>query len=141
MSSTSDAFEKHLKNAGYSLTSARKKVFGGLESHEPQTVNELVKRLVGQVDRASVYRTIALFEKLGVVQRLQMGWKYKLELSDLFNYHHHHITCSSCGKIVPLREDVLLESAIDSVAQEYGFTTVRHQLEIQGICKDCNKTA
>src|ERR1700722_13846047 len=81
-----------LKSREYSLTAARQAVFSALLDKEPQTMQQLVAACP-TIDRASVYRTVSLFEQLGVVQRLQIGWKYKLELSDRFHHHHHHLTC------------------------------------------------
>src|ERR1700733_372533 len=94
-----------LKAHHQSLTKSRLLIFTALEDKEPQTMHEIVAACQGQVDRASVYRTIALFERLGIVLRLQIGWKYKLELSDDFHHHHHHLTCRQCGKTIPLPED------------------------------------
>lgn len=132
--------EKQLRNFlkahQLSTTDTRLKVFKALDKQEPQTMSELITTLTN-VDRASVYRTVALFEKLGIIRRLQIGWKYKLELSEQFNYHHHHISCTKCGAIFPLREDANLEAIINSLANEYGFEPQDHQLEIQGLCRNC----
>ncbi len=91
------------------------------------------------IDRASVYRTIALFEKLGIVQRLQIGWKYKLELSDAFHRHHHHLSCTGCGSTFALQEDPELEARLTLLAQRQHFAMHGHQLEIQGLCNKCSK--
>lgn len=130
---------KHLRNSGFSVTKARQLVFDALERQEPQSMSEISNQLRGTIDRASIYRTIALFEKLGIVQRLQLGWKYKIELSDKFSYHHHHISCTNCHQVFPLREDRTLEAAMNSLAREYGFTPVSHQAEIQGLCSQCQQ--
>lgn len=132
-----ELFHKTLRNSRYSVTEARKLVFEALEHEEPLSMAELLIKIDGLVDRASLYRTIALFEKLGIVQRLQIGWKYKLELADDFSFHHHHITCRVCGLTLPVREDLTLEASIRNLAMEYGFTDSRHQLEIHGLCPRC----
>jgi len=126
-----------LKQQRHSLTTARQTIFAALEDKEPQTMHEIVAACAGQVDRASVYRTIALYEQLGIVQRLQIGWKYKLELSDSFHRHHHHLTCLKCGKITPLPEDRQLEDRLQLLAQSQNFLAQGHQLEIQGLCPLC----
>jgi len=90
-----------------------------------------------KVDRASVYRTIQLFEQLGVVQRLQIGWKYKLELSDKFSAHHHHLSCVQCGRTIAIDEDTALEKRMRLLASAYGFLPQGHQLEIRGLCEAC----
>jgi len=126
-----------LKKHRQSLTGARLAVFKALENKEPQTMREIVAACAGKADRASVYRTVALFERLGIAQRLQIGWKYKLELSDAFHRHHHHLTCLSCGRTFPLPEDRQLEAGLHSLSRAQGFLMKDHQLEIQGLCKDC----
>jgi Fur family ferric uptake transcriptional regulator len=120
-----------------SLTKSRLAVFAALQDKEPQTMHEVVLACGQQIDRATVYRTITLFEKLGIVQRLQIGWKYKLELGDNFHHHHHHLTCKRCGKTIRLPEDSQLEKRLHSLAQAQNFTMQGHQLEIQGVCQSC----
>lgn len=129
-----------LKQHGQSLTKARQTIFASLENKEPQTMREIVAACGDRVDRASVYRTIALFERIGVAQRLQIGWKYKLELSDAFHRHHHHLTCRRCGRTFPLPEDRQLEKRLEALADGRSFTMQGHQLEIQGLCEICSKT-
>lgn len=137
MTEPSELFHQTLKKNLYSVTKARTLIFEALEDEEPLSVAELQTKLGDMVDRASLYRTITLFERLGIVQRLQIGWKYKIELSDSFSFHHHHITCKGCGLTLPVREDLTLEASIRTLAMEYGFTEVTHQLEIHGLCPRC----
>jgi Fur family ferric uptake transcriptional regulator len=132
--------EKKLKESGQSYTKSRQLVFTALEGQEPLAMSELVARVDKSIDRASVYRTIKLFEELGIVHKLQIGWKYKLELSDDFHDHHHHIACVKCGSIKPIHEDPKLEASIMKLAQENKFSLLTHQLELRGICKNCQKS-
>lgn len=135
MSSPKEAFTKLLKENGQSVTSARLAVFEALLGSEPISMHELVRR-AGQIDRASVYRAVGLFERLGVVQRLNIGWKYKIELTDHFAEHHHHLTCTSCGKTIPMNEHEL-ETLIAKLAADHNFKPTAHQIEIQGLCENC----
>ena len=126
-----------LKTHRQSLTNARQVVFNAMQGEEPLTMHELVKACGEQLDRASVYRTIALYEKLGIVQRLQIGWKYKLELSDRFSHHHHHLTCTGCGITIPLPEDQRLESRLHELSEDLHFKPEDHQIEVRGLCATC----
>lgn len=89
------------------------------------------------IDRASIYRTVDLFVRLGIVDRLQFGWKYKLELSDTFSHHHHHMTCTSCHAVLAISENDALESLLRELAANAEFTATGHQIEIRGLCKAC----
>ncbi len=126
-----------LKKDGSSLTKPRRVVFDLLLNQEPQSMQVIVKRAEGQVDRATVYRIVELFERLGIVHRLNIGWKYKIELSDIFAEHHHHFYCTNCGRTYPLSANAMLETMINSVVSKEGFSPRGHQLEIYGLCASC----
>jgi len=135
MSSAKEIFVALLRDGGNSITQARTAVFEALIGQEPLAMHEIVKR-AGKIDRASVYRAIDLFERLGIVQRLNTGWKYKIELTDKFLEHHHHLTCTNCGQTITMNEQEL-ESFIDRLAKAHGFQSTAHQIEIQGLCSTC----
>jgi Fur family ferric uptake transcriptional regulator len=127
-----------LSKNGSSLTTPRKIVFNLLLSQEPQSMQVLVKRAEGRVDRATVYRTIEIFEELGIVHRLNIGWKYKVELSDIFLGHHHHFHCNNCGKTFTLSANPMLETMIDTAVAKEGYSPRSHNLEITGLCPNCS---
>lgn len=137
MTDSLDQLNKVLKQHGQKSTNARQLVFKALLDKEPQTMQEIYTYCEGLADRSSVYRTIALFEQIGIVKRLQIGWKYKLELSDDFHHHHHHLTCLRCGKTTPLEEDKELEKRLKILSDKQDFHITEHQLEIQGYCRNC----
>jgi Fur family ferric uptake transcriptional regulator len=130
-----------LKKNNASLTKPRKVVFNLMLNKEPQSMQVLVKRAESSVNRATVYRTIELFEQLGIVHRLNIGWKYKIELSDVFLGHHHHFHCSNCGKTFTLPPNTMLETMIDSAVAKEGYSPRGHNLEIYGLCQNCSQTS
>lgn len=130
------AFSAVLKNNGYSFTQPRKAVFNALYNAEALSIHELTK-LLPTVDRASIYRTTELFEALGIIHRIQIGWKYKLELSDMFRAHHHHAVCTNCGSTIPVHEDPLLEQHIQALGTSQRFKVTSHTLELRGLCQPC----
>jgi len=125
-----------LHDNSLSLTKQRQLVFELLEDSEPLSMHELYALSKDSLDRASLYRTVSLFEKLGIIQRVNIGWKYKVELSDSFAGHHHHLTCLKCHKVIPINE-AELEAFIGSVAASHNFRPLEHQVEIQGVCRLC----
>lgn len=126
-----------LKKHGHSVTRARKDVFIELQRSGPCTIAELNSKLSSGMHRASIYRTVQLFEEIGVVRRIQIGWKYKLELSDIFNDHHHHAHCVSCYKILSLPLNNQLERLIMIDAEKQGFEITEHNVELYGYCQQC----
>jgi len=137
MDTAKNLFISTLKKHKLSASKARLEVFNALLHQEPLAMSEIVTKLSGKVDRATVYRTIDILEKITVVQRLQIGWKYKIELTDSFHEHHHHIICQKCGTLVAIDGDSHIEQDISDLAKKFGFSITSHQLEIKGICKSC----
>lgn len=129
-------FKKLLKGKGYFLTAPRMRAFGLLQNQPALSIKELIDLMKG-FDQTTVYRTIDLFEKLGVITRVQLGWHSKIELSDTFQHHHHHLTCANCGKVSVLQEDETIEHRIKLLSQASGFKPTDHQLEIRGLCQNC----
>lgn len=132
--------QKTLKDSGYKSTKTRMAVFSCLQDQPPQTMSDLIKNLEGKVDRVTIYRTIDLFERIGVVRKVTFGWKYRIELGDTFSIHHHHITCQSCGEVSVIHEDEATEKRINKLGQNKGYFVTSHQLELQGYCKRCKHT-
>jgi len=137
MDSPTTSFAELLRARGHSLTTARRLVFRELQRHESVTMQQLWKKLSPSIDRASIYRAIGLFVELGVAKRVNVGWKYKLELSGQFAEHHHHLTCNRCGRVVAMNESVL-EEFIQYVSDKHGFRPASHQVEIVGVCDVCS---
>lgn len=126
-----------LKENGHQITATREKIFSVLLRSEPQTMNDIILKAHGVADRVSVYRNIDLFERLGVVHRVYVGWKYKIELSDAFTEHHHHLSCLSCGKIIDIQDHNAIDEFIKKISIKYDFEPHRHQFEVDGICSNC----
>ena len=131
-----NVFEKALKKNRVSLTKPRQAVFNALQHHRSFTMAELIAACPG-IDRASVYRTSELFEKLGILVRIPHGWKYRLELGEAFHEHHHHATCATCGASIALPEDPALETRLHELAARRHFTLTSHQIELTGTCAAC----
>ncbi len=137
MTTVTTTLALHLKSAGYSVTQPRQLVFSALQEHAPLSMHTLYTSLQNEVDRTSVYRTVELFEKLHIAQRVAKGWKYMLELTDEFVPHHHHFTCTQCHASLSFDEPALLDTMLESVAEQNGFVVSKHTLEIEGLCSSC----
>jgi Fur family ferric uptake transcriptional regulator len=130
-------FKKRLKQNGHFVTMPRMRLFAILQDNPALLISELITKL-NTHDQATVYRNIKLFEELGIVNRLQLGWESKLELSDRFEHHHHHMTCLRCGKVLVLQENIAIEKEIARIGTGTNFTITDHQLEIRGYCSVCS---
>ncbi len=128
---------KALKDAGQSVTRPRLQVFEALHRADgPVAVSTLAGLLESQMDRASVYRTVGLFRKLGFIRDVAAGWRPMVELGDRFDPHHHHLTCTDCGRSAVF-EDKGLEQVLVKLAMDQGYLLANHQVELTGLCSAC----
>lgn len=139
MNNAKSTYVRFLKSHRLSITTPRLEVFDALYTYGLQTVNQLLSRCPLS-DRASIYRSITLLERLGAVNRIPQGFKYKLELSEVFLPHHHHIICVRCGRHSDV-EQKRLEDVLISIADSEGYTLASHKVELQGLCPKCQTTA
>ena len=125
-----------LKTQGFSATKARMAIFKAIVTTQPATMNQLVA-CVPNIDRATVYRTIQLYVDLAIAKKVYTGFKYRIELGDSFQEHHHHLTCMKCGTVIDIHTPEI-EYAIEQTAKNNGFRPIRHDLEITGYCSNCS---
>jgi Fur family transcriptional regulator, ferric uptake regulator len=131
-----DLFKRLLQKNRLFATTARLRLFAALQESGASTIKSLIAKLPRH-DQSTVYRNLKLFEGLGVISRLRLGWKSKVELSDAFHHHHHHLTCLKCNKVIVLPEDTVLEGEIARLSYKHRFKSIDHQLEIRGFCQIC----
>lgn len=128
-----------LKDNNVSVTAARKAIFETLHKADEPLKNGEVARRTPNVDRASVYRTLELFSKLGITETIIRGWTPLTELAEPFKSHHHHIICERCGRVEEIENDTL-EDVLGLVASRHDFALKKHVVELTGICKQCRET-
>lgn len=134
----------YLKSKGYKLTAQRECILGIIIENKDKhlTVDEIYKYVYEKnrtIGIATVYRTILLFEELGVISKLIFDDRIiRYELSSLDEEHtHHHLICVKCNKIMEVKED-LLEELEKQVEDKYEFKILDHNVKILGICNKCN---
>lgn len=98
----------------------------------------LEKQLVG-VDRSSVYRNIDVFQKLDIIQELNLpsiGKRYQYVLDRKV---HHFYICKSCGKANRGNEELFkkIESALRDV---HGFSKANLSVVFYGLCSKCGNS-
>ncbi|HHV62741.1 MAG TPA: transcriptional repressor [Firmicutes bacterium] len=99
------------------------------------------KKRYPDIGLATVYRTLELFESLGIVSKLEFGEagsKYEFN-PEMERHYHHHLICLGCGAIMEFNED-LLEDVERAVAGRTGFKITDHSLRFYGYCQNCVKT-
>lgn len=96
-------------------------------------------RLAGSnVSKATVYRTLALLVKCGILREVIFGEKHIHYETTLGKTHHDHLICLSCGKIIEFAEPTI-EQLQETICAAYQFLPHRHKLEITGLCQACQQ--
>ncbi len=138
-----EAILERLDQEGYHLTSPRRavlsEIIGRTTPFTSADLLEQIERKAPTIGRATVFRTIDLLCRLGVVQRIHedaAGGRCHAYLA-CDEHHHHHLICQSCGKVTDFREDAALDALVRTVEQRTAFRVEAHRLELIGICPDC----
>ena len=83
-----------------------------------------------------------MLEQAGVVRRvITEGDFARFELAEDLTEHHHHLVCSSCGRVedvrVPPAFEADMDRTLDRLARKARFATVSHRLDLIGTCREC----
>lgn len=138
MTPQTERFKQILRDNGISITAARLALFDTLLNHQQPLKNGEVAALTPSVNRASVYRTLELFDHLGITTTLVRGWTPFVELAEPFKPHHHHLLCDQCGIAIEVTSDKI-ESIIHEITKSQSFTPTSHHFEINGVCQGCRE--
>ena len=128
--------EKLLANSQLRITKSRKAIFQTLKITTKPLSQAEIATLTPAVDRGSVYRTIELFLKLGIIVSITYGWRQRFELAAPFRPHHHHLHCVNCDKTEEIQSEYL-EGLIHKIASTSNFRILGHTFEVMGICRAC----
>jgi Fur family transcriptional regulator, ferric uptake regulator len=94
------------------------------------------------IDRATVYRTIALLKVRGLIDELDLmhieGEKHYYEAKT--SCDHSHMACFRCGAIMEYASSSF-EKLKKEMAKQSGFQIRVVRLEVGGICQRCQKAA
>ena len=131
-----------LREEGYKLTPQRRAIIATIiSSHEhltPADIYEKVHREYPAIGLVTVYRTIEVLARLGLLCEVHVGGSCHSYLIRRPPEHHHHLVCKECGAIVDLDESVLLPLK-DFLLREYKFVADLRHLAIFGHCINCSK--
>ena len=132
-----------LRVEGYKLTPQRRAVLEAMMINEgkhlsTEEIYDVVKNDCPEIGLATVYRTVQLLEKMGVVSRINFDDgcnRYELVHNDE-DHQHHHLVCANCGKVEEVEDD-LLDSIEHEIEKKYSFRITNHNVKFFGYCSNC----
>ena len=130
-----------LSELGYRLTPQRIMILSAIEnSNDHISAEEIYAQVMAKyphVNISTVYRTLELLKRLGLVTETDLG-DGRVRYHPAEKGHHHHLVCQECGIIIDLDES-LLTSLKDALLREHKFIADLRHLAIFGRCVNCSK--
>jgi Fur family transcriptional regulator, ferric uptake regulator len=137
---------EELSERGVRMTAQRRLLVNIIQDSpkhlDAATLLKIAKQKDSEIDRATVYRTIALLKNLGLIDELDLmhleGEKHYYEAKT--NRDHCHMACFECGAIMEYASSSF-ERLKQDIAKRSGFEIKVVRLEVGGLCERCRKTA
>lgn len=137
-----EEFRRHLADHNLPATHQRlavaEVVFFAAEHLSADEIAQRLAKRGGPVGTATLYRTLDLLVKSGLVKEHDFGEGFKRYEPMAAGQVHEHCICSSCGKVMEFSND-RLERMIALLAEEVEFRPHHHRLEIYGLCRSCQQ--
>jgi len=132
---------RRLREKGYRLTPQRLMILEAIEHNDEHISAEEIYTQVAakypDVNISTVYRTLELLKKLGMVYEIDLGEgriRYHAEESG----HHHHLVCQQCGTVIDIDEAALF-TLKDILMRDYHFQAELRHVGVFGTCEKCQK--
>lgn len=142
MSTEEQIFRRYLHSQGLKFTPQRKLIMEQVfTTHDHFEADDLVSafgKKGGKLSRATIYRTLPLLVKSGLIREVQFGENHAHYEHTLGHKHHDHLICVQCGKVVEFFDESI-EQLQNDVCEKHGFQVQAHNLEIKGYCSQCRK--
>jgi Fur family ferric uptake transcriptional regulator len=135
---------KELAARGVRMT-AQRRLLVGIIQDSPRHLDaarllEIARKQDSDIDRATVYRTLALLKDRGLIDELDLmhieGEKHYYEAKT--NRDHCHMACFQCGAITEYASSSF-EKLKKEMVKQSGFQIRVVRLEVGGFCKRCHK--
>lgn len=122
--------EEYFKEKNIKLTKQRKLIFDIIDEYGEVTFKDIRNKCDNKMNNSTIYRIIELFLNNNVIiKTLNDEIYYSINK----NEHKHYIYCVKCHK-----KTLINICPINSI-KDTGYKVLSHQIQINGICSDCQK--
>jgi Fur family transcriptional regulator, ferric uptake regulator len=102
---------------------------------DAEMVFERARRRDPDISMTTVYRTLAIFKLLGLVEDHKFGESHS-HFKTIQGAPHYHFTCMECGQVSEFTSSEL-DAQLSQLSQKEGFKVDQVNLELSGICQGC----
>jgi Fur family transcriptional regulator, ferric uptake regulator len=136
-------FRTFLRQQNLPVTQQRLAIAGVVfASDRHLSVDDVAKDVAAQGENAgtaTIYRTLDLLVKSGLVVERDFGEGFRRFEPTRGIPHHEHLLCTVCGRVDEFRDE-RLERMTTIIAESHGYSRQRHRLVIYGVCADCQRS-
>ena len=135
-----DTWQESLHQHGYRVTRPRRLVMEIIaDSNAALTPREIYQKSL-ELDQspgiASVYRTLEMLEKLGLIRQIhQPGGCHGIWPA--LDGHNHYLICRDCGQMKVIEGNEDISGYIKNIEKETGYHIDDHWLQFFGTCQGC----
>lgn len=133
-------FRNFIKKKGLRNTRQREEILDALFSSDRHiTVDDLyavVKKKDPAIGYATVHRNLKLMCECGLADEIKIGNQKARFEQKVGQEHHDHLICMRCGRFIEVNDE-RIERLQEKLAEANEFLSIRHKLEIYGLCKKC----
>jgi Fur family ferric uptake transcriptional regulator len=135
-------FSQYLRERGLPVTAQRLAIADVALSADhhlsAEEIADATRARGHQVGTATVYRTIDILLKSGLLVERDFGEGFRRFEPARDTPHHEHLLCTVCGAVVEFRDE-RLERMTMLAAETRGYARQSHRLVIYGVCPSCQR--
>jgi Fur family ferric uptake transcriptional regulator len=131
------ALRRTLHERGLRMTPQRQLVLDAVRDlghATPEQVCARVQRDAPAVNITTVYRSLDLLERLGLVRHTHLG--HGAPNYSVHEHEHVHLVCHGCGTVTEVPTDVMTQLA-ERLTVENGFVLDVSHVALSGHCRNC----
>ncbi|MBI4300578.1 MAG: transcriptional repressor [Chloroflexi bacterium] len=135
MDSLIEGWVEEIESSSRKVSPATRAVLEAVAVRDGHFRAEEIVDVIPSIGRATVYRTLRLMVKLGLLCRVLLAdgsMEYILSRQG----HHHHLVCIECGSVADIFGCDVTD-LIERVSRESSYQVVGHRIEIYGRCQTC----
>ena len=137
MRPTSETIRDRFRRHQVRLTPQRAAIYGalaGTTGHPTaDDLYQVVKRRHPMISRNTVYYTLGVLRKTGLVREVNVG--HEGARFDANMSLHHHLICLKCRRIQDITDDALNRLTVS----QGDFEILGHRVEFHGYCAKCRR--
>jgi len=141
MSESRSDLREAFRQAGLRLTSQRCLILDVLRESDDhldaESLHNKAKSRAADISLATVYRTLALLQELGLVEEHRLGEGHS-HYEAVRDEPHYHFTCLGCGRVIEF-DTPLVARIAQQLSEQKGLRIKRAHLHFTGYCERCQQ--